>query len=268
MELSIAKLAVPRKQAITHKTADYTINQTAIQYSRVSGDMSLVTPTPPSGIGYYPRIYGNASPPSGWYAAGTFAYAEVYASTNAYDAKKARICYAREQVYNEGLQLYETRIHCYIRDDDGNESSFWINPGYYLPTGQICNNVYFWSWRYKPWNQAGKSDLSNPTSGMAPWRRITRINDNGNLELAIAAGTFDMTVKIGVYNYSTGEQLEDREVSGIDSDSRMGRGGLYTYQVCAGDTYKDQSAAALDPSGQWHIDNITRYEQDISVSWE
>jgi hypothetical protein len=56
-------------------------------------------------------------------------------------------------------------------------------------------------------------------------------------------------------------------VDSIDSNSYMGRGGLYAYRLCVGADYKDKNAAAIDPSGKWYTENITR-RTDIDVQYD
>ena len=262
MNLSIANLAIPCKRAVTHQTPTYTLNSTSATTQLVNANMTGITPITQGGqvIRYHPRAY-EGKPPDAPSMAEYLCYADVYTNNNSSlsirtkDITKGRLLYytyVRDTI--DSYNVYG------IRCDRPDGTSFDINPGYYLGTGLYCVGVSFWCFRC-----GGTQYVEG--QGLAPSTKETRTLDGLDLEVALAPGLLDITVKIDVYNRSR-DEVTERLVDSIDSDSYMGRGGLYTYYLCGGVDYKNKYTAQIDPSGHWYTETKNTKENiDLSISW-
>lgn len=268
MGLTIAKLAIPRKQAVIYKTPTYTRSYTQTTKQVISGDMTLLTPvTPSQNIKYYPRLYTGAPPDAPPVSHSFLCYAEVYTNrsstqnTRIADLTKGRLLYYNEIVDTIGGQdIYK------IRCEKPDGTSFLIDPGYRLIRGYYCAGIRFREFNYVDY--IGNAQSLDLTAGFAPQHRETRTNDDANFEVALTSGTFTFSVEIEVYDVSQQRIVDTRVITNLDGDTYMGTGGLTSYWVCAGVDYKDKNAAQIDPSGQWYTeDKIIKTDIDVSVSW-
>lgn len=255
MELSIKNLAIPRKQPTTTKTASCTWDDTTDTFERMSAALPDV-----GNITYYPRLYKGTHPSSGgnW-----LCYAYVYTNgSDDTDTTKGLLTYH----VIETDQIVDGYTVLKMRCDKPDGTSFIINPGYYLGSGLYCVGITFMYFRYVP-RGGGSRVIYDDSTGFKPKTRSTKTSDYENFECALPTAVFDITVQIDVYNASRHEMIDPRIVNSIDSDSYMGRGGLYVYRLCCGADYKDKNAAAIDPSGEWYTENITR-RTDIDVQYD
>lgn len=255
MELSIKNLAIPRKQPVITKTASCTWDDTTDTFERMSASLPDV-----GNITYYPRLYKGTHPSSGgnW-----LCYAYVYTNgSDDDDTTKGLISYN----VIETDQIVDGYTVLKIRCDKPDGTYFIINPGYYLGSGLYCVGITFMYFRYAP-RGGGSRVIYDDSTGFKPQTRRTKTSDYENFECALPTAVFDITVQIDVYNASRHEMADPCIVNGIDSDSYMGRGGLYAYRLCCGADYKDKNAAAIDPSGKWYTENITR-RTDIDVQYD
>jgi len=268
MELSIAKLAIPRKQAVIRKTPTYTRSYTQTTKQVISGDMTLLTPvTPSQNIKYYPRLYTGAPPDAPPVSHDFLCYAEVYTNrsstqnTRIADLTKGRLVY-----YNEIVDTIGGENVYKIRCEKPDGSSFLIDPGYRLRQGYYCVGISFKEFKYADY--MGSAQSLDPTAGFAPPHRETRTNDDINFEVALTTGTFTFSAEIEVYDASQQRIVDTRVITNLDGDSYMGTGGLTSFWVCAGVDYKDKTAAQIDPSGHWYtIEKNIKTDIDLSVSW-
>lgn len=256
MELSIKNLAIPRKQPTTTKTASCTWDDTTDTFERMSAALPDV-----GNIAYYPRFYSGNPPniPLG----NDLCHAYVYTNgSDDSDTTKGLLRYIpidTDQII-DGYVV--KKISCYKPDG----TSFVINPGYYLGSGLYCVGIGFQWFRYVP-RGGGSRVIYDESYGFKPTTRRTKTSDYENFECALPVATFDITVQIDVYNATRHEMVGSQIIDSIDSDSYMGRGGLYVYQLCCGADYKDKNAALIDPSGKWYTEDITR-RTDIDVQYD
>lgn len=266
MDLTIDKLAIPRKQSITRQTATYAQTYTSDTHPVINGYVTLETPlTPTNVVRYYPRIY-EGKPPDAPSMSEYLCYAEVYASTASRNTRMADLTKGRLLYSTEVTSTVDNINVLKIRCEKPDGTSFLINPGYYLGSGLYCVGIHFKDFYWYPYS--GDARLYNENDGIAPARREVRTSDNVNFEVAIAPTTFKFSVEIDVYNASRHEMVDSRVVNNLDYDSYMGRGGLYNYWVCIGADYKDKNAAALDPSGRWYTeDKVIKTDIDINATF-
>lgn len=256
MELSIKNLAIPRKQPVITKTASCTWDDTTDTFERMSAALPDV-----GNITYYPRLYAGHPPdvPLGDH----LCYAYVYTDgSDDSDTTKGLLTYHAIDTGQIVDGYTVLKIRCYKPDG----TSFIIDPGYYLSSGLYCVGITFQYFRYVP-RGGGSRVIYDESYGFKPQTRRTKTADYENFECALPAGVFDITVQIDVYNASRHEMESPRIVNSIDSDSYMGRGGLYNYRLCVGADYKDKNAALIDPSGKWYTESITR-RTDIDVQYD
>ena len=256
MELNIKNLAIPRKQSVIAKTASCIWDDTIDSYERMSAALPDV-----GNITYYPRLYKGNPPdvPLGDY----LCYAYVYTNgSDDGDTTKGLLSYT----VIETDQIVDGYTVLKIRCDKPDGTSFIINPGYYLSSGRYCVGISFQYFRYVP-RGGGSRVIYDDSTGFRPKTRETRTADYENFECALPTAIFDITVEIDVYSAVSHEMVGSQIVDSIDSDSYMGRGGLYAYRLCVGADYKDKNAALIDPSGKWYTEDITR-RTDIDVRYD
>lgn len=255
MELSIKNLAIPRKQPVITKAASCTWDDTTDTFERMSAALPDV-----GNITYYPRLYKGTHPSAGgnW-----LCYAYVYTNgSDDSDTTKGLLTYH----VIETDQIVDGYTVLKMRCDKPDGTSFVIDPGYRLVSGLYCVGITFQYFRYVP-RGGGSRVIYDESTGFKPATRRTKTSDYENFECALPTAVFDITVQIDVYNATRHEMESPRIVNSIDSDSYMGRGGLYDYRLCVGADYKDKNAAAIDPSGKWYTENITR-RTDIDVQYD
>lgn len=255
MELSIKNLAIPRKQPVVTKAASCTWDDTTDTYERMSAALPDV-----GNITYYPRLYKGTHPSSGgnW-----LCYAYVYMNgSDDDDTTKGLVSYN----VIETDQIVDGYTVLKIRCDKPDGTYFIIDPGYYLGSGLYCVGITFMYFRYVP-RGGGSRVIYDDSTGFKPTTRRTKTSDYENFECALPTAVFDITVQIDVYNATSHEMVAPRIVNSIDSDSYMGRGGLYNYRLCVGADYKDKNAALIDPSGKWYTEDIIR-RTDIDVQYD
>lgn len=255
MELSIKNLAIPRKQPVITKTASCAWDDTTDTFERMSAALPDV-----GNITYYPRLYRGTHPSAGgnW-----LCYAHVYTNSSDDDTTKGLLTYH----VIETDQIVDGYTVLKMRCDKPDGTSFIIDPGYYLSSWLWCVGISFQYFRYVP-RDGGSRVIYDESNGFKPQTRRTKTSDYENFECALSAGVFDISVQIDVYNASSHEMEGSRIIDGIDSNSYIGRGGLYSYRLCCGAAYKDKNAAAIDPSGEWYTENITRRTDiDVQYNW-
>ena len=228
-ELTVAKLAIPRKASITRQTAEFTSTETAYNIDRVSASQVSVAPDI-SGWGV--TVYTNNSSDT---------------ITRISDITTGFISY---RVISVGtIDGYnEERIEC--TKPDG--STFMINPGYSLGSGNYVVDIRFHSW----WYRTGLSRAHVQLSGSIPYpySREIRTADGVNFGIALSTDFLAFKVEYRSY-YAPTETLSDWKLSGVldsMSDTRAGTGGLTAYRVKA---------------GAWDTDRITPKMQDLSLTF-
>lgn len=229
MELSIAKLAIPRKQAVITKNVDYTITDEAETVQRLSVNEEYVTPELP---GWGATVYTNNSSTQ---------------SERIADLTTGLIWY---EVIDTGRTIdgySEKRILCHLP----NGNTFQIDPDWGGGSGRWVIDITFNSWWYRP---AGSSAHVIMGSSIVPYSKEIRTVDGDYCEVALPTDFIAFKVNYTVYWASTHEIIGTYLSTVLDSNSYTpaGSGGLTNYRVKA---------------GLWAKDTLTRYKKDVSVDW-
>ena len=227
-ELSIAKLAIPRKANVRTKTASFVDTEAAYTVEQVSASQTTVTPDI---SGWSVAVYTNNSSDTiarvSNISTGTIAYSVIDVDTiDSYSVK---------------------RIEC----TKPNGSTFQINPGYSLSSGNYVVDIRFNSWWYRP--NSSTSHVQFNSSITYPYSREIRTNDGINFGIALPLDIIGFKVDYLVY-YAPTKTSTWRLSSVLDSNvtSQAGTGGLTAYRVSA---------------GAWDTNTISPKKQDISISW-
>lgn len=228
-ELSIAKLAIPRKANVVRQTASYVDTETAYTVEQVSTSQTTVI----SDIGgWSATVYTNKSNDT---------------ITRVSDISTGTITYSVINVDTID-NYFVRRIEC--TKPDG--TTFMINPGYSLGSGNYVVEIRFDSWWCRPALSASHVQFSGAIS--YPYSREIRTNDGINFGLALPTDMIGFKVQYLTY-YAPTKTLSDWKLSSVldsNATSQAGTGGLTAYRVKA---------------GTWDTNTISRKEQDISISW-
>lgn len=229
-ELSIAKLAIPRKQNIVRKNAVYTSADTTNSLQRPSTQQQSVS------INF-----------SGWGVI-VFKNSPNDFITRMRDMDKGTISYS---VVDTGTAIggYNEKV-IQGRKPDG--TYFYIDPGFFLGSGLYVVDIVFDKWFYRPSLYGAYVEASGGVT--LPYLREMRTDDIDH-EIALPKGFLAFTVKYLVYN-AVNERIEDdyRESHLLDttSYSAAGTGGLTDYMAYAGD---------------WQMDSITRKTKSLNLNF-
>lgn len=228
-ELSIAKLAIPRKANVDRQTASYVDTETAYTVEQVSTSQTTVT----ANIGAWnATVYTNNSSNT---------------ITRVSDISTGTITYSVIDVDTID-DYFVKRIEC--TKPDG--STFMINPGYALGSGNYVVDIIFDSWWCRPALSASHVRFSGTIS--YPYSREIRTNDGINFGIALPTDMIGFKVQYLTY-YAPTRTLSDWQLSSVlDSmaKTQAGTGGLTAYRVKA---------------GAWDTNTISPKEQNISISW-
>ena len=227
-ELSIAKLAIPRKANVGTKTASFVDTETAYTVEQVSASQTSVTPDI---SGWSAIVYTNNSSDT---------------ITRVSDISTGTITYSVIDVDTID-NYFVKRIEC----TKPNGTTFIINPGYSLGSDNYVVDIRFNSWWYRP--DSSTSHVQFNSSITYPYSREIRTNDGINFGIALPVDIIGFKVDYLVY-YAPTETSTWRLSRVLDSNatSQAGTGGLTAYQVRA---------------GTWDTNTIYPKEQDISISW-
>lgn len=228
-ELSIAKLAIPRKANVDRQTASYVDTETAYTVERVSTSQTTVI----SDIGgWNATVYTNNSSDT---------------ITRVSDISTGTITYSVINVDTiDGY--FVRRIEC--TKPDG--TTFMINPGYSLDSGNYVVEIRFDSWWCRPALSASHVQFTGLIS--YPYSREIRTNDGINFGIALPTDMIGFKVQYLTY-YAPTKTLFDWQLSSVldsNATSQAGTGGLTAYRVRA---------------GAWDTNIIYPKKQDISISW-
>ncbi len=205
-ELTIAKLAIPRKANVRTKTASFVDTETAYTIEQVSVSQTSVIPDI-----------------SGWSVT-------VYTGNSTSNVTTGMVSYA---VVDDGyVDSYAIKkIQC--TKPDG--STFLIDPGYGLVQGNYVVDIRFHSWWYRPSSGGTHQPISGAIS--YPYRRELRTADGVNFGVALPTDYLAFKVEYLVY-YQPNQTLDSdwRMSAVLDSQSttQAGYGGLTAYRVKAG----------------------------------
>lgn len=228
-ELSIAKLAIPRKANVRTKTASFVDTEAAYTVEQVSTSQTSVTPDI---SGWSATVYTNNSSNTitrvSNISTGTITYSVIDVDTiDGYSVK---------------------RIEC--TKPDG--TTFMINPGYSLVSGNYVVEIRFNSWWCRPALSA--SHVRSDGAISYPYSREIRTNDGINFGIALPTDMIGFKVEYRTY-YAPTRTLSDWQLSRVldsNSTTQAGTGGLTAYRVCA---------------GAWDTNTISPKKQDISINW-
>lgn len=228
-ELSVAKLAIPRKANVRTKTASFVDTETAYTVEQVSASQTSVTPDI---SGWSATVYTNNSSDTvtrvSNISTGTITYSVIDIDTiDSYSVK---------------------RIEC--TKPDG--STFQINPGYSLGSDNYVIDIRFDSWWCRPALSASHVQFSGAIS--YPYSREIRTNDGINFGIALPTDMIGFKVQYRTY-YAPTRTLFDWQLSRVldsNATTQAGTGGLTAYRVRA---------------GSWDTNIIYPKKQDISISW-
>ena len=228
-ELSIAKLAIPRKANVMKQTASYVDTETAYTVEQVSTSQTTVI----SDIGtWYATVYTNNSSNT---------------ITRVSDISTGIITYSVVDVDTIDNYVIK-RIKC--TKPDG--TTFMIDPGYALGIDNYVVDISFDSWWCRPALSTSHIQFSGTIS--YPYSREIRTNDGINFGIALPTDMIGFKVQYLTY-YAPTRTLSDWKLSRVlDSmaTTQAGTGGLTAYRVCA---------------GTWNTNTISPKEQDISITW-
>ena len=228
-ELSIAKLAIPRKANVGRQTASYVNTETAYTVEQVSTSQTTVI----SNIGgWNATVYTNNSSDT---------------ITRVSDISTGTITYSVIDVDTID-NYFVKRIEC----TKPNGNTFMINPGYSLGSGNYVVDIRFDSWWCRPALSTSHIQFSGTIS--YPYSREIRTNDGINFGIALPMDMIGFKVQYLTY-YAPTRTLSDWRLSSVlDSmaTTQAGTGGLTAYRVSA---------------GAWDTNTISPKKQDISISW-
>ncbi len=228
-ELSIAKLAIPRKANVMKQTASYVDTETAYTVEQVSTSQTTVI----SDIGtWYATVYTNNSSNT---------------ITRVSDISTGIITYSVVDVDTIDNYVIK-RIEC--TKPDG--TTFMIDPGYALGSGNYVVDISFDSWWCRPASLASHVRFSGEIS--YPYSREIRTDDGINFGIALPTDMIGFKVEYITY-YAPTRTLSNRQLSSVldsNATSQAGTGGLTAYRVKA---------------GAWDTNTIYPKEQDLSITW-
>lgn len=227
-ELSVAKLAIPRKTNVRTKTASYVGTETSYTIEQVSASQTTVTP---SISGWSVTVYTNNS---------------TNTITRVSDISTGTLSYSVIDVYTDDSYA-EKRIEC--TKPDG--TTFRINPGYWHASGNHVVDIRFNSWWCRP--KSSTEHFQFDGSIVYPYSREIRTSDGINFGVALPVDMIGFKVDYLVY-YAPGDTFTWYTSTVLDSQSttRAGTGGLTAYHVKA---------------GAWDTNTIYPKEQDLSTTW-
>lgn len=228
-ELSIAKLAIPRKANVGRQTASYVDTETSYTVEQVSTSQTTVIPNIG---GWNATVYTNNSSNT---------------ITRVSDISTGIITYSVVDV--DTIDNYVVkRIEC--TKPDG--TTFMINPGYALGSGNYVVDISFDSWWCRPASSA--SHVQSDGTISYPYSREIRTNDGINFGIALPTDMIGFKVEYLTY-YAPTRTLSDWQLSSVldsMSTTQAGTGGLTAYRVKA---------------GAWDTNTISPKTQNISISW-
>lgn len=228
-ELSVAKLAIPRKANVMKQTASYVDTETAYTVERVSTSQTTVI----SDIGgWNATVYTNNSSNT---------------ITRVSDISTGTISYLVINVDTID-NYFVRRIEC--TKPDG--TTFIINPGYSLGSGNYVVDIRFDSWWCRPATSISHVQFNGAIS--YPYSREIRTNDGINFGIALPTDMIGFKVQYLTY-YAPTRTLSDWQLSSVldsSSTTQAGTGGLTAYRVRA---------------GTWDTNRITPQKQDLNLTF-
>lgn len=228
-ELSIAKLAIPRKANVGRQTASYVDTETSYTVEQVSTSQTTVIPNIG---GWNATVYTNNSSNT---------------ITRVSDISTGIITYSVIDV--DMIDNYIVRrIEC--AKPDG--TTFIINPGYSLGNGNYVVDIRFDSWWCRPASSA--SHVRSDGAINYPYSREIRTNDGINFGIALPTDMIGFKVQYLTY-YAPTRTLSDWQLSRVldsNATTQAGTGGLTAYRVRA---------------GTWDTNRITPKKQDLNLTF-